>query len=83
MDNQTQPPAGNDEAAVVKFDGLKVIKVRAGFYRVGAYCIHKGHRWCCYHNEKLLHDGRKSTLQEAVWWAQNNQPKPTNGASGQ
>lgn len=53
----------------------EVVKVRAGFYRVGAYCIHKGHWWCVYHGDKYLPDTRFSRLQDAVWWAQHNQPK--------
>lgn len=53
-----------------------IIKVRAGFYRCGAYCIHKGHWWCVYHGARFLPDARFRTLQEAGWWAQKNQPKP-------
>lgn len=54
---------------------LKLVKVRAGFYRVGAYCIHKGHRWCVYLRERHVPDTRFRTLQEASWWAQNHQPE--------
>ncbi len=34
MDNQTQPPAGNDETAVVKFDGLQRFR---GFAAIGLH----------------------------------------------
>lgn len=50
-------------------------KVRAGIYRVGAYTIEKGHRWCCYLEGKDPAVARHRTLQEATWWAQHNQPK--------
>lgn len=49
------------------------VKVRGGFYRCGALCIHKGHRWCVYDEDKLL--SRHRTLDEAHWWAQHNQPR--------
>jgi hypothetical protein len=48
-------------------------KVRAGFYRVGTLCIHKGYWWSVYHEDKLLE--RLRTLDDAHWWASNNQPK--------
>lgn len=51
---------------------IKLIKVRAGFYRAGPYCIHKGHMWCIYLYERP--HGRFRTLQEAFWWAKHNQP---------
>src|SRR6185312_1166432 len=54
---------------------LPRVKVRAGFYRVGALCVHKGHRWCVYHHDKLLPSGRFRSLEEAHWWASDNQPK--------
>jgi hypothetical protein len=65
---------------------VQVEKVRAGFYRVGAYCIHKGHWWCCYLKDKPMPHARYRRLQEAVWWAQHNQPRsaerawPTNSS---
>lgn len=52
-----------------------VTKVRAGFYRCGALCIHKGHRWCVYSGPDALPNAMFRTLSDAGWWAQNNQPK--------
>lgn len=56
-------------------DKPEPFKVQAGIYRVGAYTIQKGHRWCCYLDSELLPVNRSRTLQEAIWWAQHNQPK--------
>ena len=53
-----------------------VVKVRAGFYRVGAVTIQKGEKWCVYHDGQLLPAARFGTLQEAIWWAHHNQPNP-------
>ena len=48
-------------------------KVRAGFYRCGAYCIHwgRGH-WGLYHGPKYILSF--STLKAAREWAAENQP---------
>ncbi len=54
---------------------LPRVKVRAGFYRVGALNIHKGHRWSVYKDDRPLPDGHFRTLEEAHWWASDNQPR--------
>lgn len=51
-----------------------VTKVRAGFYRVGALCIHKGRWWSVYDGPDLLYNGRFVTLADAAAWARDNQP---------
>lgn len=50
---------------------FKLIKARAGFYRVGPYCIHKGHRWCVYLNERALPEARFRTLAQAFQWVKD------------
>lgn len=53
----------------------EVVKVRKGFYRVGALTVQKWHMWCVFHDEKALPQARFTTRAQATWWAQHNQPK--------
>lgn len=50
------------------------VKVRAGFYRVGVYCIHKGRTWAVYDGPRFLPGLKFSTLDAAHRWASDHQP---------
>lgn len=48
-------------------------RVRDGFYRCGAYCLHRGrNRWSVYHGEKFIR--MFETLRAAREWSLENQP---------
>jgi hypothetical protein len=51
--------------------GLRSGKVRAGFYRWGSYCIHKGNRgWGVYLGPEVKQICR--TLGDAIYWCRRN-----------
>lgn len=51
--------------------GVRSGKVRPGFYRCGAYCIHKGNRgWGVYLGPAFKQNFR--TLGDAYYWCRRN-----------
>lgn len=61
-------------------DLLVRTKVRAGFYRVGQHCIHKGRRrWGVYHGVTVLK--QFLSLDDAHRWSSDNQPATEGRAS--
>lgn len=52
-------------------DEIAVTKVRAGFYRVGKFCIHRGHRWNVFIGFRFVK--AFGTLTAATTWSQLNQ----------
>ena len=54
--------------------GVRSGKVRAGFYRCGAHCIHKGSiAWGVFLRDALVY--RAPTLTDAYNWSRRNQPQ--------
>jgi hypothetical protein len=51
--------------------GVRSGKVRAGFYRCGNYCIHRGPRgWGVYLRDKFI--ANFATLSDAYYWGRRN-----------
>lgn len=63
--------------------GLRSGKVRAGFYRCGPFCIHKGpHGWGVYRGPDFIRNF--GTLSDAYNWARydTSRRNPTSASAG-